>query len=50
MTFHIPNSRDEIATIQSERKKIALQRARKAKFHQGRLDHIDEDRLDDPEE
>ena len=50
MPFLIPESRDEIAKIQSERKKIALQKARRAKFHQGRLDNIDEDRLDDPDE
>ncbi|MBT7265994.1 MAG: AMP-binding protein, partial [Rhodospirillaceae bacterium] len=46
----IPASRDEIAKIQSERKKIALQKARKANFHKGRLDNIDEDKLDDPDE
>jgi phenylacetate-CoA ligase len=50
MPLPIPSSRDEIAKIQSERKKIALQKARKAKFHNGRLDNIDEDKLDDPEE
>ncbi len=50
MPLPLPTSRDEIAKIQSERKKIALQRARKASFHHGRLDHIDEDRLDDPDE
>jgi phenylacetate-CoA ligase len=46
----IPSSRDEIAKIQSERKKIALQKARKANFHKGRLDNIDEDKLDNPDE
>lgn len=50
MPLPIPSSRDEIAKIQSERKKIALQKARKAKFHNCRLDNIDEDKLDDPEE
>ncbi len=54
MTKHnlmkIPSSRDEIYRIQSTRKKIALQRARQANFHRGRLDHINEDNLDDPEE
>ena len=54
MTMHnllkIPSSRDEINKIQKARKKIALQKARKSKFHTGRLDHINEDNLDDPEE
>ena len=54
MTMHnllkIPSSRDEIYKIQKARKKIALQKARKSKFHIGRLDHINEDNLDDPEE
>jgi len=50
MPLPIPKTRNEIAKIQSERKKIALQKARRAKFHQGRLDNIDEDKLDDPDE
>lgn len=50
MPLPLPKSRDEIAKIQNERKKVALQKARRAKFHKGRLDNIDEDRLDDPEE
>jgi len=50
MPLPLPKSRDEIEKIQSERKKIALQKARRAKFHQGRLDNIDEDKLDDPDE
>nr|HIL76431.1 hypothetical protein [Rhodospirillales bacterium] len=48
--MNIPSSREEISKIQSVQKKIALQRARKANFHKGRLDHIDEDKLDDPDE
>jgi phenylacetate-CoA ligase len=50
MPLKIPSSRDEIVKIQSERKKIALQKARQAPFHKGRLDNIDEDKLDDPDE
>ena len=54
MTMHnllkIPSSRDDINKIQKARKKIALQKARRSKFHIGRLDHINEDNLDDPEE
>ena len=50
MPLPLPTSRDEIEKIQSARKKIALQKARRAPFHQGRLDHVDEDKLDDPDE
>lgn len=50
MPLPLPTSRDEIAKIQSARKKIALQKARRSAFHQGRLDHVDEDKLDDPDE
>ena len=54
MTMHnllkIPSSRDEINKIQKAQKKIALQKARRSKFHIGRLNHINEDNLDDPEE
>ena len=50
MPLPLPTSRDEIAKIQSARKKIALQKARQSAFHQGRLDHVDEDKLNDPDE
>ena len=50
MPLPLPTSRDEIAKIQSARKKIALQKARRAPFNKGRLDLVDEDRLDDPDE
>ena len=50
MPLPLPKSRDEIARIQSARKKIALQKARRAPFHHGRLDLVDEDKLDDPDE
>ncbi len=46
----LPSSRDEIRKIQSERKKVAFERARKAAWYQGKLDHIDPDKLDDPDE
>jgi len=49
-TLNIPSSREEIQKIQSVQKKIALRRARRANFHKGRIDHIDEDKLDDPDE
>ncbi|MGE4012453.1 MAG: phenylacetate--CoA ligase family protein [Alphaproteobacteria bacterium] len=50
MDLRLPKSRAEIATIQSQRKKIALRQARKAEFYRGKLDGIDENRLDDPTE
>ena len=46
----LPGSRDEILKIQSERKRVAFERAKQAKWYHGKLDHIDADRLDDPEE
>ena len=49
MDLRWPASRAEIAVIQSERKRIAFERARKAPFYRGRLDGIDPNRLDDPE-
>ena len=44
----LPKSRAEIATIQSERKRIAFDRARTLPWYRGKLDHIDPKRLDDP--
>jgi phenylacetate-CoA ligase len=46
----LPKSHAEIARIQSERKPIALRNARRAPFYRGRLDHVRDDRLDEPEE
>ena len=45
----LPESRDEIRHIQSERKKIAFERAKSARWYKGRLDHISAHKLDDPE-
>jgi len=45
----LPASRDEIKKIQSERKKVAFERAKTAKWYHGKLDHIDAKKLDDPE-
>ncbi|MFP6710961.1 MAG: AMP-binding protein [Rhodospirillales bacterium] len=50
LDLELPSSKEEIARIQSARKKIAFEQAKKAKFYQGKLDHIDPDKLDDPEE
>ncbi len=46
----LPGSREEIARIQSARKKIAFQRALQAPIHKTRLAGIDAEKLDDPEE
>lgn len=46
----LPKSREEIARIQSERKKLAFERAKQAVWYKGKLDHINPDKLDDPEE
>ena len=48
--LRLPKSRQEIADIQRARKKVAVETAKRAKFYRGRLDRIDIDRLDDPEE
>lgn len=50
MPLPLPKNRQEIAAIQSARKKIAFARAKKLKWYEGKLDHIDENRLDEPEE
>jgi phenylacetate-CoA ligase len=50
MTLPLPTSRAEIARIQSARKRIAVENARRAPFWRGKLDHIRLDRLDDPAE
>jgi len=46
----MPKSRAEIAAIHSRRKRHALAQARRAPFYAGKLDHIDPDKLDDPDE
>jgi phenylacetate-CoA ligase len=46
----LPKTRAEIERIQSDRKKHALMQARRAPFFQGKLDHVNADRLDDPDE
>ncbi len=45
-----PPSRNFIAAVQSARKRIAFERARRSPYYRGRLDHIDADRLDESEE
>ena len=46
----IPRSKAEIAAIHSLRKRQAVQKAKRAPFFRGKLDHIDLDRLDEPRE
>jgi phenylacetate-CoA ligase len=46
----LPQSRAEIERIQSARKKRALAQARRAPFFRGKLDHVNAERLDDPDE
>lgn len=50
MDLQLPSSKDEIDAIQSRRKRVAFERAKQAPFYAGRLDGIDPDRLDDPDE
>lgn len=46
----LPKTRREIERLQSERKKRAVAQARRAPFFAGKLDRVDPDRLDDPDE
>ena len=50
LDLQLPSSREQILGIQSDRKKIALERAKKAEFYRGKLDQINTDYLDEPEE
>ena len=50
LALPVPKNRTEIAAIQSERKAVAVERARQSKFWAPRLDGIDSARLDDPDE
>ena len=46
----LPTSRAEIEALQRARKPHAVHQALRAPFYRGRLDHVDLERLDDPEE
>jgi phenylacetate-CoA ligase len=50
LDLRLPKSKADVDRVQSERKPIALRNAKRAPFYRGKLDHIREDRLDDPEE
>ena len=49
-TIFPAESVSEIERIQSARKRIAVENAKSSAFFSGKLDHIDLERLDDPEE
>ncbi len=46
----LPKSRAVIERLQSERKRRALAQAHRAPFYKGQLDHVNAERLDDPDE
>jgi phenylacetate-CoA ligase len=46
----LPRSRDDVAAIQRERKRRAVENAKRAGLWKGKLDHVRLDRLDDPGE
>ena len=48
--LELPNSRSDLRALQRERLATAFERARKAPWYQGKLDHIDAAKLSDPEE
>ena len=50
LPLQLPKSRDDIRKIQSERKRIAFERAKRIPRNRGKLDHIDAGRLDDPDQ
>jgi phenylacetate-CoA ligase len=50
MLLGLPKSSAEIEAVQSRRKRRAVEQARRAPFYAGKLDRVDTDRLDDPDE
>lgn len=44
-----PSSPKALAKLQSARKRVAFERARKSKHYKGKLDHVNPKRLDEPE-
>ena len=50
MPLELPKSRAEIRRIQSERKRVAVERALQSPFHRKRLSRLELERLDDPDE
>jgi phenylacetate-CoA ligase len=49
-TLAPPESKEAIPKIHAERKRYAVEQAKRAPFFEGKLDHIDIERLDDPAE
>jgi phenylacetate-CoA ligase len=50
MPLALPKSRAEVERIQSERKRAAVEQARRSAFWRPKLEHVRLDRLDDPAE
>jgi phenylacetate-CoA ligase len=49
-TLAPPKSKEAIRRIHAERRRHAVERAKRASFFQGKLDHVNIERLDDPAE
>ena len=50
LALRVPESPEAINEIQHQRKPVAFENAKRAKFWKGKLDHINPAKLDDPEE
>jgi phenylacetate-CoA ligase len=50
MPLELPKSRADIRRIQSERKRVAVERALQSSFHRKRIPSLNLERLDDPDE
>ncbi|MEE2996178.1 MAG: AMP-binding protein [Pseudomonadota bacterium] len=50
LVLRVPESPEAIEKIQRRQKPIAFENAKRATFWKGKLDHINPDKLDDPEE
>jgi len=50
MPLDLPSNRSEIERMQTARKRVTVERAMRAPFHRERLQNIDLDKLDDPQE
>ena len=46
----LPKSRDDLAGLQKNRKRHAVVNAKKSNYFKGKLDHLNLDRLEEPEE
>lgn len=50
LPLQLPRNRAELEALQRERKRIAVERARRSTFWKDKLAHVNVDKLDDPEE